>query len=137
MKLKFNLFLLGALLFVLLTSMKTMAPQPVSKDLKVEITNLEDLRVQLSAQNETGKKLYLSVLLVEANAFHGTTETEIFTEAVSGEVSNYHRTLNLSKLESGSYRISVKAGKNRFERLLNIRAKEIVDPNKTRVITIE
>ncbi len=132
MKHRWTLLLFGAPLFVLFTSMQTLSPRPNSAALKVEVSTTSDMRVQLTAQNETGKKLYLSVQALEPNAFYGITETEIYTEEVSGGISKFDRILNLSKLEKGSYRIRISAGKERFERLLDIKAKpaEIVDTSR-------
>lgn len=130
MKHNWTLLLLGASFFVLLTSMKTPAPQSNLAALRVEITPREDLRVQLTAQNETGKKLYLSVTMLETNTYNRITESEIYSEAVSGDISSFNRTLNLSNLESGTYRIRIKAGKQRFERLLDIKAKPVTTQDR-------
>jgi hypothetical protein len=130
MKHTWALSLLGASIIFLLTSMNTSAQEAVPTDLKVEITTSDDLRVQLTAQNETGKKLYLSVLMLENSAFHRVAETEVYSEEVSGDISNFSRVLNLSKLESGSYRIKIKAGKQHFERLLSIRTKPVLDDSR-------
>lgn len=134
MKHSWTLLLLGASFFVLLTSMKTMTPFPGPAGLKVDLATTDDLRVQLTAQNETGKKLYLSVLMQETSIYHRITESEIYYEEVSGDVHSFNRTLNLSKLESGTYRIVLKAGKQRFERLLNIKSKPVKE--EPRVITL-
>lgn len=123
MKHKWTLLLFGASFFVLLTGMKMPSSQPDSADLTVEITAMDDLRVQLAAQNETGKKLYLTVLMLEPNAFGSNTQTEIYTEEISGDVAEINRTLNLSELEIGTYQIKIKAGKKRFTHLVDIRAK--------------
>ena len=81
--------------------------------------------MQLSAQNETGKKLYLSVLMLEKGTYNRISETEIYSEEISGDVASFSRTLNLSNLESGDYRIRIKAGKQRFERLVSIKSKPV------------
>lgn len=126
MKHTWTSLLIGASLFVLLTSMKTITPPTSGPDgLKVDLTTTEDLRVQLSAQNETGKKLYLSVLMVEKGTYNRISETEIYSEEISGDVASFSRTLNLSNLESGDYRIRIKAGKQRFERLVSIKSKPV------------
>jgi hypothetical protein len=135
MKHNWTMLLLSASTFVLLTSMKTPAPQPGSADLKVEIITKTDLRLELTAQNETGKKLHLSVLKLEPNAFNTTNETEIYTEEIAGDISSFNRTLNLSKLESGTYRIRIKAGKRRFERQLDIRARPVTED--ARIISLQ
>ena len=134
MKNSWTLPLFGAFFFVLLTSMKTITPQPEPANLKVEITTVDDLRVQLTAQNETGKNLHLSVVMLESTLYNHLTETEIYTEEVPGEISSFNRTLNLSKLESGTYRIKVKAGKQHFDRTLNIREKPVTD--NSRIVSI-
>lgn len=126
--------LFGAFFFVLLTSMKTITPQAEPSNLKIEITTVDDLRVQLTAQNETGKDLHLSVVMLESTLYNHLTETEIYTEEVPGEISSFNRMLNLSKLESGTYRIKVKAGKQHFDRTLNIREKPVTD--NSRVVSI-
>lgn len=126
--------LFGAFFFVLLTSMKTITPQADPSNLKIEITTVDDLRVQLTAQNETGKDLHLSVVMLESTLYNHLTETEIYTEEVPGEISSFNRMLNLSKLESGTYRIKVKAGKQHFDRTLNIREKPVTD--NSRVVSI-
>ena len=126
MKHTWTSLLIGASLFVLLTSMKTITPPTSGPDgLKVDLTTTEDLRVQLSAQNETGKKLYLSVLMLEKGTYNRISETEIYSEEISGDVASFSRTLNLSNLESGDYRIRIKAGKQRFERLVSIKSKPV------------
>ncbi|MBC7776702.1 MAG: hypothetical protein H7246_14810 [Phycisphaerae bacterium] len=130
MKHSWTMLLLGASFFVLLTSMKTITPQAGPADLKVDLTTTDDLRVQLTAQNETGKKLYLSVLMLESGVYNRLTETEIYTEEISGDISSFNRTLNLSKLESGTYRIVVKAGKQRFDRLINIKSKPVTEADR-------
>lgn len=134
MKHTWALSLFGAFLIFLLTSMNTAAQSTVPTDLNVEITTTDDLRVQLTAQNETGKKLYLSVLMLENTAFNRVAETEVYSEEVSGDIHNFSRVLNLSKLDSGSYRIKIKAGKQHFERLLSIRTKPVTDDS--RIITL-
>lgn len=136
MKHNWIMLLLGASFFVLLTSMKSPVLQADSTELKVEIATTDDLRVQLTAQNETGKKLSITVIMMEPNAYSHTTETEIYTEEIPGDVTKVSRTLNLSKLDSGSYRIKVKAGKQRFDRLINIQTKPVVVPDNSRVISI-
>lgn len=136
MKHRTTLLLWGAAFFVLLTSMKTPVPATGSADLKVEIIPMENLRVSLKAENDTGKKFYLSVVKIENSAFHSMTETEVYTEQVSAEVVKIHRTLNLSKLETGTYRINIKAGKRRFERILDIRPKPAVE-TETRLIVVQ
>ncbi len=135
MKYNWSLLLVGAFFFTLLTSMKMPTLQPDSSDLKVEIKTVDDLRVQLTAQNETGKKLYLSVLKQESDAFRVIAETEIYAEEVSGDVTTFNRTLNLSQLESGTYRIKIKAGKRSIDRLLNIRAKPATE--ETRAVVLQ
>lgn len=134
MKNSWTLPLFGAFFFVLLTSMKTITPQADPSNLKIEITTVDDLRVQLTAQNETGKDLHLSVVMLESTLYNHLTETEIYTEEVPGEISSFNRMLNLSKLESGTYRIKVKAGKQHFDRTLNIREKPVTD--NSRVVSI-
>ena len=134
MKHSWTLLLLGASFFLLLTSMKTVTPITGPADLKVDLTSTEDLRIQLTAQNKTGKKLHLSVLMLETSAYNRLTETEIYTEEISADVSSFNRTLNLSKLESGKYRIQIKAGKQRFDRTINIRSKPVTE--KSRVISL-
>ncbi len=99
-------------------------------DLQVKITTTEDLRVLLTAQNDTGKKLYLSVRMQENATFNRVAETEIYSEEISGDISSFNRVLNLSKLESGTYRISIKAGKQHFDRFLNIRTKPVADDSR-------
>jgi len=124
MKHTWTMLLLGASFFVPLTSMKTPAPQPDSTDLKVEITTLDELRVHLTAQNLTGKKLYLSIVMLDRDVLYNTiVESELYTEQISGDIAEISRTLNLSQLESGNYMIKLKAGNKRFERLLDIRTK--------------
>ena len=137
MKHRWTLLLWGIACFFLSTSMKTPGYQLDSEYLKVNITSIDELRLQLTAQNETGKKLYLSVFQVEPNAFNRSTETEVFSEIISGEVAKVNRTLNLSKLESGTYRISVKAGKQRFEKRLDIRQKPVNVQADNRVIQLQ
>ena len=135
MKYNWILLFFGASLFTLLTSMKMPAPQPASTDLKVEIKTIDDLRVQLTAQNETGKKLYISILMQESGPFNRISETEIYGEEIAADVATFNRTLNLSKLESGTYRIKIKAGKQHIERILNIRAKPVIE--EARVISLQ
>ena len=130
MKLSLTLLLSGAFFFVLLTSMITSDPLTGPAGLKVDITPIEGLRVQVEGQNETGKKLYLSVVMIEPTVNFSTTETEIFAETFPADVSTFSRTLNLSKLESGNYRIDVKAGKHRFSRPLEIKAKRVVEDDR-------
>lgn len=137
MKQRWTLLLLGPVLFILLSSMKTIIPTPDPVELKVNVSALDDQRVQLTAQNETGKKMYITVYKQEPNAFYSITETEIFTEQVPGEVAKYIRTLNLSKLETGVYRICVRAGKKRFERSLDIKSKPALELANTRVVLIQ
>ena len=137
MKHRWTLLLWGIACFFLSTSMTTPGYQLDSEYLKVNITSIDELRLQLTAQNETGKKLYLSVFQVEPNAFNRSTETEVFSEIISGEVAKVNRTLNLSKLESGTYRISVKAGKQRFEKRLDIRTKPAPVSADNRVIQLQ
>jgi len=137
MKHRWTLLLFAAPVFFLLMSMRIPAPLPNPSDLKVDITTTEDLRVQLTAQNETGKKLYISVLMMETNVDKRITETEIYTETIDGEVIEVNRMLNLSKLESGNYLIRIKAGKSRFERELDIRTKPASAADLSRVILIK
>ncbi len=134
MKHNWILILVGASFFTLLTSMKVPAPQPGAIELKMEITTIDDLRLQVTAQNETGKKLYLSVLMQEPATAYGISETEIYVEEISGDVTTFTRTLNLSELENGTYRIKIKAGKQRIDRLLNIRAKPVTE--EARIISL-
>ena len=134
MKQKWTLFLLGATFFVLLTSMRMPVGQPTSTDLKVEITSINDLRIQLNAQNQTGKKLHIAVLMLERNAYNTVTETEIYSEQFAENIAEINRTLNLSQLETGNYQIRIKAGKERFERLLDIRTKPVETTNDTRIV---
>lgn len=137
MKHSWTLLLSGAFFFVLLTSMKMPASQTGSADsLKVEVTTLDNLRIQLTAQNETGKKLYLSVLMLEPSTFSRLSETEVYGEEIPGDVASIDRTLNLSKLETGTYRIKIKAGKQRFDRILNIKAKPVAVED-ARVISLQ
>lgn len=117
------------LLFILLSNTKISAQE--TSDLQVKVTTTEDLRVQLTAQNKTGKKLYLSVLMQDHTAFNRMSEAEIYSEEISGDFSSFNRVLNLSQLESGTYRISIKAGKQHFNRFLNIRAKPVTDNSRT------
>ncbi len=126
MKYNWTLLLLGAFFFVVLTSMK---PSD-SADLKVEMKTMDDLLVQLTAQNETGKKLYLSVMMQESGMSSRVAETTIYSEEISGDVATVTRTLNLSKLESGTYRIKIKAGKQRFERRVDIRTKPVTSDSR-------
>lgn len=137
MKHRWTLLLFAAPVFFLLMSMKAPVPQPNPSDLNVDITTTEDLRVYLTAQNETGKKLYISVLMLETNVDKRITETEIYTETIDGAVSDVNRMLNLSKLESGTYLIRIKAGKSRYERELDIRTKPAVLTDLSRVILIK
>lgn len=120
--------LFSTFLFLLLTGTKTMAQE--ATDLQVKITTTDDLRVQLTAQNDTGKKLYLSVRMQENTASSRVAETEIYSEEISGDISSFTRVLNLSNLESGTYRISIKAGKQHFDRYLNIRSKPVADDSR-------
>lgn len=136
MKHKLNLLLLGACFFVLLTSMKTPNPLADTPSLKVEITTLEDLRVQLTALNLTGKDLHINVFMRETSLYSRLIETEIYQEEISSEIPSFNRTLNLSKLESGSYRIKVRAGKQHFERVLEIQAKPVMPAELPREISI-
>lgn len=137
MKHSWTLLLLGASFFVVLTSMRTPVIPIDTADLKVEINALDDLKVQLKAQNATGKKLYLSVLILEPNAYHNITETEIYSEQFSGNVASVNRTLNLSNLETGTYQIRVRAGKKRFNRSFDIKAKPVVVPDNSRIISLQ
>lgn len=137
MKHRWTLLLFAAPVFFLLMSMQMPVPQPNPNDLKVDISTTEDLRVQLTAQNETGKKLYINVLMLETNIDRRVSETEIYSETIDGEVSEINRMLNLSKLESGTYLIRIKAGKSRFERELDIRTKPAVLTDLSRVILIK
>lgn len=122
------------LLFILLGSAKAVAQE--TADLQVKITTTEDLRIQLAAENKTGKKLYLSVLMKEDGAtFNRLAETEIYSEDISGELSSFSRVLNLSKLESGTYRISVKAGKHHVDRFVDIKPRPVVED--TRIILVQ
>ncbi|MBL7780927.1 MAG: hypothetical protein JNM22_06895 [Saprospiraceae bacterium] len=122
------------LLFILLGSAKAVAQE--TADLQVKITTTEDLRIQLAAENKTGKKLYLSVLMKEDGAtFNRLAETEIYSEEISGELSSFSRVLNLSKLESGTYRISVKAGKHHVDRFVDIKPRPVVED--TRIILVQ
>ncbi len=134
MKHRWTLLLVGASFFVLLTSMKIPVSQTASTDLKVEITAMDDLRVQLTAQNETGKKLRLTVAMLERNDFSGKTQTEIYSEEISGEVSDINRILNLSNLEIGTYQIKIKAGKSWFASLVDIRAKPAKVADDARIV---
>ena len=130
MKYNWTLLLFGAFFFVLLTSMKPSDPPTGSADLKVEMKTMDDLLVQLTAQNETGKKLYLSVLMQESGTSSRIAETTIYSEEISGDVATVTRTLNLSKLESGTYRIKIKAGKQHFERRVDIRTKPVTSDSR-------
>lgn len=128
MKHTWTSLLFSAFLFLLLTSMKSSAQE--ATDLQVNITTTDDLRVLLTAQNDTGKKLYLSVRMQENATFSRVAETEIYSEEISADISSFNRVLNLSKLESGTYRISIKAGKQHFDRFLNIRSKPVADDSR-------
>lgn len=134
MKNRWTLLLFGAPLFVLFTGMQMPPSQMNNSDLKVEITPLEDLRLQLSAQNQTGKTLQVSLWMQDANIYNHITETEIYSEHFAGTIPEIYRTLNLSKLETGTYRLNVKAGKSQYDRILDIRTKPIVNPDDTRII---
>lgn len=129
MKRTWTLFLLSASLFVVLASMTTLAQE--TTDLQVKITTTEDLRVQLTAQNKTGKTLYLTVLMQDQTGFNRLAETEIYSEEIAGEVAGFTRVLNLSQLESGKYRIRLKAGKQHVDRLLDIRTKPVYEDSRT------
>lgn len=134
MKHRWTLLLFGASFFVLLTGMKMPVAQPRSADLTVEITAMDGLRVQLTAQNETGKKLHLTVLMLEPNAFGSNTQTEIYTEEISGDVAEIKRTLNLSGLAVGTYQIKIKAGKKWVVHLVDIRNKPAKVADDSRLI---
>ncbi len=137
MKHSWTLLLLGPAFLVLLTSMKTSIPTIEPTGLQVEISNLDDQRLLLSAQNKTGKKMHISVYKQEPNAFYSITETEVFAEQVPGATTSFKRTLNLSKLETGAYRISIRAGKKRFERSLDIKSKPAPELLNTRIVLIQ
>ena len=125
--------LFGTLLFLLLSGMKAMAQEPAA--LQVNIATTDDLRIQLTGRNDTGKKLYLTVLMQEDATFSRVAETEIYSEEISADIAGFNRVLNLSKLESGTYRISIKAGKQHFDRYVNIRSKPVTDD--TRIIALQ
>ena len=110
-----------------------MAQEPAA--LQVNIATTDDLRIQLTGRNDTGKKLYLTVLMQEDATFSRVAETEIYSEEISADIAGFNRVLNLSKLESGTYRISIKAGKQHFDRYVNIRSKPVTDD--TRIIALQ
>lgn len=122
-----------SLLFLLLSGTKTLAQE--ATPLQVKITTTDDLRVHLNAQNNTGKKLILCVWMRDQSVASRTAETKIYSEEIAGNTAEVDRMLNLSSLESGTYRISLKAGKEHVTQWVDIRPKPVVD--ESRVILLQ
>jgi hypothetical protein len=136
MKNKLNLFFLGLVFFALLTSMQLPSDVWVSAELQVDIIAKNDLKVQFLGQNNTGKKMTLTLTKTENITFGYYAQTVVYTEQFAGDIAEINRTLDLSKLETGSYEVTLKAGKKQKSQQLDIRIKSAQVAAPDRVITL-
>jgi endoglucanase Acf2 len=136
MKNKLSLYCLGLVFFALLTSMQFPSETWNSPALKVDIIAKNDLKVQFLGQNNTGKKMTLTLSKTESHIFGYYAQTVVYTEQFAGDIAEINRTLDLSKLESGRYEVTLKAGKKHKSQQLDIRNKSEQAVAPDRVISL-
>ncbi len=125
MKQNWVLNLVFATMFIALTAMQT-ATIPVSACpeagdvFQVEVIDKGQLRLQVHGENQTGKKLRLTIVQKEQSTLNYDSKTIIYRDQIKADETNFDRLLNLSQLENGTYEIEVTSGKQRFVRSITI-----------------
>lgn len=131
------MLLFGATFFATLTAMKIPQTDPHNTNLNVELTATDDLRLQLTGQNTTGNKLHIKLSRDEATSFGHNMETVFYTERIAADSKGFNRTLNLSQLESGSYELEFRSGKERIVRYFEIGKAVLKEVSPPRVVSLK
>jgi hypothetical protein len=134
MKQRLVVLFLGIAFLTVLSSM-TMLPSDLTKGLNVALVAKEKLKVQLIGENNTGKTLKVKIIKIDNNYFGYYSESVIYTEKITADITKINKTLDLSKLDNGKYEIHVKAGKKQITQYLDLHPKPTEKLEEMRVIS--